>query len=198
MLEKYHTVIVVLNLWRVIPVYLLTKLCKHKEKVIEDFSAYRKNYVSKPCGNLIDFGEILVWHKASRNVLLNRLHRNPLSYLIARILFKPLDSLYINMPPEALGGGLNFQHGFATIIAAKSIGKNCRISQQVTIGYNGEENPVIGDDVTVCAGAIIIGGVTVGDGAIIGAGAVVTIDVAPNAVVGGVPAKVIRYRGINE
>ena len=51
---------------------------------------------------------------------------------------------------------------------------------------------------SVCAGAIIIGGVTVGDGAIIGAGAVVTNDVVPNAVVGGVPAKVIRYRNNNE
>ena len=40
---------------------------------------------------------------------------------------------------EDIGGGLYIQHGFSTIITAKKIGENCRIYQQVTIGYkNGE------------------------------------------------------------
>ena len=56
MLRKYHTAIVILNLWRVVPVYLLSKCCKHKEKVMEDFKAYQENYISKSCGSLIDFG----------------------------------------------------------------------------------------------------------------------------------------------
>lgn len=52
----------------------------------------------------------------------------------------------------------------------------------------------IGNDVWVGHGAIIISGVSVGDGAIVAAGAVVTKDVPPYAIVGGVPAKVIRFR----
>lgn len=52
----------------------------------------------------------------------------------------------------------------------------------------------IGNDVWIGAGAIVLGGVTIGDGAIVGAGAVVTKDVPPYAIVGGVPAKIIRYR----
>lgn len=53
---------------------------------------------------------------------------------------------------------------------------------------------VIGNDVWIGAGAIILKGVTVGDGAVVGAGSVVTKDVPPYAVVGGIPAKLIRYR----
>lgn len=53
---------------------------------------------------------------------------------------------------------------------------------------------VIGNDVWIGAGAIILRGVTIGDGAVVGAGSVVTKDVPPYAIVGGVPAKPIRYR----
>lgn len=52
----------------------------------------------------------------------------------------------------------------------------------------------IGNDVWIGAGAIIIGGVRIGDGAIVAAGAVVTNDVEPYTIVGGVPAKPIKYR----
>ena len=52
----------------------------------------------------------------------------------------------------------------------------------------------IGHDVWVGTHAIIMGGITIGDGAVVAAGAVVTKDVPPFAIVGGVPAKVIRYR----
>lgn len=52
----------------------------------------------------------------------------------------------------------------------------------------------IGNDVWIGANAIILPRVTIGDGAIIGAGAVVTKDIPPYAIVGGVPAKIIKYR----
>lgn len=52
----------------------------------------------------------------------------------------------------------------------------------------------IGNDVWIGDSAIILNGVYVGDGAIIGAGAIVTRDVPPYSVVGGIPARIIRYR----
>jgi len=53
---------------------------------------------------------------------------------------------------------------------------------------------VVGDDVWIGENAIICSGVTIGQGAIIAAGAIVTKDVEPYAIVGGNPAKVIKYR----
>ena len=55
----------------------------------------------------------------------------------------------------------------------------------------------IGRDVWIGANAVILGGVTVGDGAVVAAGAVVTRDVEPGAVVAGVPARLLRKRSEN-
>lgn len=56
----------------------------------------------------------------------------------------------------------------------------------------------VGNDVWIGENVMVLGGVTIGDGAVIGAGALVTKDVPPYAVVGGVPAKIIRYRFAEE
>ena len=57
-----------------------------------------------------------------------------------------------------------------------------------------DRDVVIGDDVWIGVRAIILNGVTIGRGAVVAAGAVVTKDVPPYAIVGGVPARLIRYR----
>lgn len=64
--------------------------------------------------------------------------------------------------------------------------------------FKEENTTLIGSDVWIGARAIIIGGVKVGTGAIIAAGAVVTKDVPPYAIVAGMPAKIIKYRFSHE
>ena len=79
------------------------------------------------------------------------------------------------------------------------IGKNCNLSHDVTIGVSrrGERAgvPVIGDNVYIGPGAKIFGRITIGNNAAIGANCVVTKDVPENAVVVGIPEKVISYEG---
>jgi serine acetyltransferase len=88
-------------------------------------------------------------------------------------------------------------HGYGLVIHSDAkIGARVVLRHGITIGVKttgGEVRaPVIGNDVDIGAGAIILGGITVGDGALIGAGSVVTRDVPPLAVVAGNPAKIIR------
>lgn len=92
-----------------------------------------------------------------------------------------------------IGPGLYIAHGFATIMVAECIGSDCRIHQNVTLGWNGTGRaPRIGDRVTIFTGAVVIGDISIGDGAVVGANAVVIHNVAPGDVVGGVPAKTLR------
>ncbi len=69
-----------------------------------------------------------------------------------------------------------------------------RTWEEVTDSWDNKGDIVIGNDVWIGYEAVIMSGVTVGDGAIIGTRAVVTKDVPPYAIVGGVPARLIRKR----
>ena len=95
----------------------------------------------------------------------------------------------------SIKGGLMCYHPFATVINAKSIGANFQFRNSLTIGNKGNDNsqlPTIGDNVTVGANVVIIGGIRIGDNVIIGAGAVVVKDVPSHCVVAGNPAQIIR------
>ena len=74
------------------------------------------------------------------------------------------------------------------------IGEDCHISQNVTIGGTSGlyEVPVLGDNVQVGAGAVIIGPVHIGNNVIIGANSVVNRDIPDNSVAVGAPARVIK------
>lgn len=136
---------------------------------------------------LWSFFIVFASYKEFRSVVYKRLGK---IWILTSWIIKGQDCLYICT--KDIEGGLIIQHGFSTIINAKKIGKNCHIYQQVTIGFNGTESPIIGDNVRICCGAKVIGGIHVGNNVVIGANAVVCKDIPDNVVVAGVPAKIIR------
>ena len=183
-----------INYPRTFFVFLCVLTSKQKHLILKDVA--RWNEINKNSLGLFEsLNWYLTYYKEFRNLLIHRFkypQRSVIRYLIARLLWKPMETLYIYT--KDIGGGLYIQHGFATIISAERIGENCRIYQQVTIGYKGELNPVLEDNVSVTCGAKILGGITMGKNSLAAAGAVVLKDVPMNAIVAGVPAKVISYK----
>lgn len=105
----------------------------------------------------------------------------------------------MGIPMNVFGPGLSIAHlGTMVINGHAKVGKNCRIHPGTTIGINGRSGEVakVGDNVYFSNGCKLIGDIEIGDGIVIAAGAVVTSSFTEeNAVIGGVPAKIISYSG---
>jgi serine O-acetyltransferase len=137
-----------------------------------------------------EFRNLLYFRVQSEHHLVTRL-----ILILAKIIYRPLMSLYIFT--SSIGPGLFIQHGFSTVIAAKSIGSRCWINQQVTIGHDDNDGrPTIGANVRIGAGAIVFGDISIGDNCEIGANAVVNKSVPPDCTVVGVPGRIVRRNGI--
>jgi serine O-acetyltransferase len=100
-------------------------------------------------------------------------------------------------PAAKIEGGVFIDHGSGVVIGETAeVHKGTVIYQGVTLGGTGKErgkrHPTIMENVTLSAGAKVLGGFTVGKGAKIGAGAVVLKEVPPYATVVGIPARIVR------
>jgi len=130
---------------------------------------------------------------------------------LSKIFFYPLIFLYKILVEWILGIeinlnakiGKNFRlfHGQATVINGTAIiGENCLVRNGITIGSKILDDgtitkaATIGNNVEIGSNSVIIGDVNIGDNVIIGAGSVVVKDIPMNAIVGGNPAKIIRYK----
>jgi serine O-acetyltransferase len=114
------------------------------------------------------------------------------------MLFNKLNAICCNC---IIGRGADFGPGFVLIHASGVVinttvrgGSNVYLEHQVTIGAERQKSPILGNDVFVGAGAKVIGAVTIGDGARVGANAVVVDDVPAHSTVVGIPARVVRRR----
>ncbi len=127
------------------------------------------------------------WHKLAR--------------LWHKLMYKRLSfKLNITIYPGTVGAGLRIYHagGFTHIGKHCRIGKNCTIVSGVVFGNKYEEETdeitIVGDNCYFGIGARILGAVKIGNNVTVGANSVVTKDIPDNAIVGGVPAKIIRIK----
>lgn len=143
----------------------------------------------------------IFWMRTCRYTRENRLLRNSI-YPIARLMLsRCMYRFGISVPFTAeIGSGFYIGH-FGGIVVSPycRIGKNCNLSQGVTIGEGERKGkrgcPVLGDNVFVGPGAMIFGSVSVGNKVVIGANSVVVKDLPDNAVAVGVPARIISLKG---
>jgi serine O-acetyltransferase len=102
-------------------------------------------------------------------------------------------------PAARIGRGLFIDHGMGVVIGETAvIGNNVTLFQGVTLGGTGKErgkrHPTIEDNVVIGTGAKVLGSITVGHDAMIGANAVVVRDVPPESTVVGVPGRIAKTR----
>lgn len=127
-----------------------------------------------------------------------------LPYLYWFFKYKRLSfKTHITILPNTCGPGLMVYH-IGDMIWVKSqakLGSNCTLRAGVVIGNKGEGEDndfvIIGDNVDFGLGVKLFGPLTIGSNVTVGANAVITKDIPDNAIVAGVPAKIIRFKNDN-
>ncbi len=157
--------------------------------IFEDFHAHRKD-ITRPGLQAILVHRLGNWNK--------RIPYRPLRIpgaVITRTLHVLIRNFYgIELPFSAkIGRRVVFEHQHGIVVHGNaSIGNDCIIRQGVTLGIKSINDlvsaPVLGNGVSVGAGAVILGGVNVGDYACVGANSVVLKDVPAGCIAVGVPA----------
>lgn len=162
--------------------------------IAEDYRNHGRDW-TRPGFRALAVHRFGVWRMGIRS----RWLRAPLS-LLYRIGFRHCRNVYgIELPYSAtVGRNVVIEHqGGIVVHGATVIGDGCIIRQNCTLGIRSldalDAAPILGRNVNVGAGAAILGRVTIGDGAAIGANAVVLKDVPAGALATGIPA-IVRLR----
>lgn len=171
-----------------LPHIALFVFSKQKEKIIADLYVRKKiqNQYLKQC---YDLSLMLFSNKYFRTLFYFR--TKGFLAIILKFIYPGEKSFFIDVTTK-IDSGLILAHPYSTILNANQIGKNVYVNHLVTIGEKNGNKPNILDGVELHAGCIVIGGITIGENAIIGAGAVVTKDVPSNCIAVGNPARIIE------
>lgn len=144
---------------------------------------------------LTDGSPAMIWYRLMQAARRRRL-------VPLEMVFNRINTTFCNC---IIGRGAEFGPALVLIHATGVVingsvrgGANVKIEHQVTVGAERGQSPVLGNDIFLGAGSKIIGPVHVGNGARVGANAVVVDDVPPYSTVVGIPARVVRQRAIPE
>ena len=170
-----------------------TSLDAHWQSIVIDDLA--RDYPCDADQVLSSLEQALMISRSFRSVFLFRIRNSgnskALNYFNQFRLVYP-ESPGIEITGE-IEGGLRIVHN-CCVISVSYAGKNLSVGPFVVIGKSHDAKPVIGNNVTICANSTVIGGIHIGDNALIGASSFVREDVASNTVVGGNPLKVLSFR----
>ena len=162
--------------------------------VAEDFSTHDSKLFSQGFWTLF-------WHRFGnlRMAVRPRLLRIPLT--IAYRIGAKCAQWFCGMDlpyTVVVGRRVKLEHFGGMVLVARAIGDDVIIRQNTTFGIASTDyprhRPTIGDRVDIGAGAVLLGGITIGSDTVIGANAVVTKDQPANALVVGIPARVVRQQ----
>ncbi len=162
------------------------------QQIKEDWITHGRDW-TKPGFRAVAVHRFGAWRRKIKSKLL----RAPFSLLYHRLYRKVRNTYGIELPDTVvLGRRVIFEHQSGIVIHGDcSIGDDCTIRQGVTLGIRTRATsyavPKLGNRVEVGAGAKILGNVTIGDDANIGANAVVLIDVPAGRTAVGVPVRLI-------
>lgn len=187
-MNRLKILISLLNIPRLIPHIIL--FYRYYEKCLDDVEINSAHKI-KTNKTIIKFLYLLVYYKYYRNLFYYRI--GVVHHFIC--FLAPKMEFFFISPTTKIGKGLQLGHCFSTVINAESIGSNCSIYQDVTIGVSGHKKPIIHDNVQIFANSTIIGGIEIGNNVSIGAGTILTKSVPANSVVVGNPARIIKQNG---
>lgn len=157
------------------------------QKERDDNMSIRRRVIEYSRGNNLNhFWRLYRWQKRIRSGLIHDI----LTFMMSRCAYH--HGGYIG-PDAVIKGRPVLPHGLQGIFISRyaSVGENCWIYQNVTIGEISRKAPVIGDDCLIGAGAVLVGDIRIGSRVKIGAGAVVHMDVPDDCTVVPQPARVI-------
>lgn len=175
----------------IMPMAVLIGMAKGSRQLLwqDAKAAYKVTFPGSRHHRVVMFYRLMVDVAEFRNIFY---FRAKAFAFFAKVIFQPVKSLEIS--DIQIGGGIFVEHGTSTYINAAEIGMNFSAKQNVTVGWS-DGRPVIGNNVFVGTGAVVLGPITIGDNVNIGAGAIVMKDVPSNTTVVSPHAFICRRDG---
>lgn len=192
----------IINLWKfpILGIIYCFMKADDRELLLADLKRFEISWAEQSCLNSLLFRifVMLIKERSFSSVMLFRLNSQIILKAIFDVVWRPLKTIELNSISGEIGPGLWVSHNYM-VISVYSAGKNFRVGPGVVIGLKKEKakkiiNPVIGDDVYICANSTVVGGVKIGNNVVVCPGSVVINDIPSNCTVAGNPAKIIKKR----